>query len=182
MKCDELRPSCTQCTTSKRQCPGYLSDRQASVADAMRFLKPPRALASPQLTGSKDIHDLFTLLPGLMDFRGTKGNFLNGPLVSSALTVLHFLPSRSSQHAALDAAVKCVATGTRQLLTSRNRGQHGDGIFLKTLSVESTESYSTALAALRQTLSDPRQSTMPETCTAAVLICCFEVMRSTACP
>lgn len=175
VKCDEKRPMCTQCEISRRQCPGYLSDKQAPVADTRRFLKPPRALASPQASGSRDTHDLFTLLPNLMDYRGMRGNFLNAPLVLSAMMMLRFLPSRTRQHEALDAAVACIATGTRQLLTSRSRGSGDDGMVLRDPSMETTRTYSTALTTLRKTLSDPRQSTMPETSAAALLICCFEV-------
>lgn len=87
------------------------------------------------------------------------------------------LPSRAGQSDALDAAVRCVAAGTRDVWEQRKINQTEQG-FVKCQSVDSLKLYSPAVSSLRRALVDPEMSTTTETLLSALLLCCFDVRPS----
>lgn len=99
------------------------------------------------------------------------------PRQSTRLITQYFfrpLPSRTGRSAALDAAIKCVAAGVRELCKARVsflpiKLPVTDSI------LEMQELYATALTDLQLALADPHESLTVETATATQLLSCFEV-------
>lgn len=92
-------------------------------------------------------------------------------MVVGPLTV--YLLSRAGYSEALDAAVRCVATGTRDVWWKHN-SQCERG-FLIRQSNSSLKLYRPALSVLRRALVDPKASLAVETSFATLLLCCFDV-------
>ena len=144
------------------------------------FSIPSLPMSLPQLNDTKDIQDILCLLPAIV------GNFVNTPndlqkqvcMVVGALTA--HLPSRGGRSEALDAAVRCVAAGTREVW-EKHTSQCERG-FLRCRSTSSLKLYTPAVSVLRRALADPTESLAAETLLATLLLCCFDVRLDTYSP
>ena len=137
-------------------------------------LASPRTLSLPQFDGSQHAWDLLYLLPALNKHRGSHSGILSGPVCNVARKFLKYLPSRAAEHTALDMATSCFSKGMRELL-GEYHGQRSVSVVLVNPTTALTSSYTHALGAIRQALFDKKQSSLPETTIAVVLLCCFEV-------
>lgn len=154
-----------------RKCPGYLDTRPAGS---------PASLPSspPQIGGSEASQALIYLVPALVDKQGNRGVHFNGIVPHIVNFNRQHFPSRAGHNAALDAAMSCAAGGIRQLLRGECSKQSGSYYYLVNPSTELIRSHTSAVAALRYSLDDAKQSATAEILLAAFLLCCFEVRES----
>lgn len=121
-----------------------------------------------------DSLDLLSLIPLLLQKQRDNGVFLNESLLYAAARYAQHLPSLSSHHEPLDAAVCCLAEGIRELLRT-SRSQTSGASLLVDSNPRLTRRYLNAVASLRVALDDCKPSTWGKLPLAAILICCYEV-------
>ena len=128
----------------------------------------------PQLNCSQEVQDIVLLLPKINDSFAYISDNIQRKVCIKVVLLLEHLPCRAGYSAALDAAVRFVASGIRDVWIRKDDFKSGPA----RLSPESPEHlslYSPAVSALRQALEDPNKSLEAETLFAAFLLCCFDV-------
>lgn len=168
--CEGYEANCINATPTKAV--------ENSTSLAWVPISPP---TTPQLVGSTDIRDLLYLMPKIASsLRSPSTSKMNnwGEVLPSRIKELgsyvFYLPSRSGYDAALDGAVRCVATALRDVISS------GGGYSLDSNSNQNriAQMYGQVLSHLQQGLSDPDRSLSAEVLCTAHLLCHFEVRSS----
>lgn len=167
IKCDEMRPSCSQCRRGGRKCPGYKQVAKF-VDEGVKFQSKPdrKPLQAPS----------FNLPNYCLDLRGLSrqaivGSFIEELFPLGRLTVQHsfigswlwHIPQVLHITLALDIAAESVA------LAYFAKREHSKGIIER-----SRWAYSEALKLLFQSLHNSRLRLAPETLCATMLLLHYE--------
>lgn len=144
-------------------------------AGALLCIAPsPVPAPVPQLNSTQEVQDIVLLLPKINETFAYISDDIQRKVCTKIVLLLAHLPSRAGHSAALDAAVRFVAAGTRQAWVQRDAIKCGQNSFnlknSKTLRL-----HTPAVSALRHALDDPKESVAAETMFAAFLLCCFDV-------
>lgn len=170
MKCDESKPACLRCLGAKKECQGYLP----TTADLrpVAIAKAPGAL--PQFDGSQEVQALLFFAPILNKSFGNVADDLQKKTFSKIVLILAHLPRRAGHKPVLDSAVRCFASGIRDVW-EQNQSSRSAWELVDSWSIRSLALYMPAISKLQHALQDPVESLSAETLCAAVLLCAFDV-------
>lgn len=132
----------------------------------------PLSVSPP--TESKALHDIVRFFPKMNEWLGSPEGDTQRDLRGCVEGLLGHLPRRAGHSVILDAAIKCLAQGIKDVF--KHRATHKDIVLFGEFdNTDTLKSYAKALSLLRLALHDPVQSKTGESLFAALLICGFEV-------